>query len=240
MGMLNKFVSLIKYRNIDDKCFHMQGGIEHLPSYKDARNALLSALQQKSGRSVQLREIDIKCADNFIGWCKLVNSSYDDCNLDCEKAYQLHNNHPYFESVRCFVWENFDIENEQIGEVIASVSIGLHKTNKLVGGEFRISVDNRYKGSGTGLLLLNFAYSVLKELGVTNVECLIASKRKISYFLHRKIGLVPQFDNKCLLYSKDISNQNVIQKNKIRCRAKKYDKEFLSRMQLKYENFCNR
>ena len=168
MGMLNKFVSLIKYRNIDDKCFHMQGGIEHLPSYKDARNALLSALQQKSGRSVQLREIDIKCADNFIGWCKLVNSSYDDCNLDCEKAYQLHNNHPYFESVRCFVWENFDIENEQIGEVIASVSIGLHKTNKLVGGEFRISVDNRYKGSGTGLLLLNFAYSVLKELGVTS------------------------------------------------------------------------
>lgn len=75
---------------------------------------------------------------------------------------------------------------------MATVSIGVYKTNPKIGGDFRIGVTKAAQGRGYGRLCILYAFSVLAAAGIKFGESAIAFKRKESLYLHYALGFKPQ------------------------------------------------
>lgn len=81
-----------------------------------------------------------------------------------------------------------------MGEDNATVSIGKYKSNKNVGGDFRIGVKKEAQGKGLGRICILWAFSQLANSGLKIGESAIAFKRKESLYLHYALGFRPQLN----------------------------------------------
>ncbi len=166
-------------------------------------------------------------------WIDLVNSSYGDCTLDIDSSRKLLSNHPFIVNSETFC---FMTEKQ---EIACAISIGQFKENLNVGTVYRIAVANEYKRKGIGLLLVLFGYAKLRERGLKLGESIISSKRKPSFFLHLSLGFKPQYDNRYISFHGALRNTNFLQKIRLKCRAKKYYKDYIKYFNAKFENNSN-
>lgn len=82
------------------------------------------------------------------------------------------------------------------GQAVATVLIGVYKTNPKMGGDFRIGVTEEAQGKGYGRLCILFAFSQLAARGVKFGESAIAFKRKESLYLHYALEFKPQLNTR--------------------------------------------
>ena len=111
---------------------------------------------------------------------------------------------------------------------MATVSIGVYKTNLRIGGDFRIGVTKEAQGKGYGRLCILFAFSQLAARGVKYGESAIAFKRKESLYLHYALGFKPQPNTRYLANKTSdskLKNLNFILKYRLRKSYRDYLKK---------------
>lgn len=86
-------------------------------------------------------------------WKSIVHTSYDDCHFTTESARRFLSQHTYLCNTQSFVFQEING-----GGIIATVSIGLYKSNPKVGGDFRIGVTKEAQGRGYGRLCILYAF----------------------------------------------------------------------------------
>lgn len=250
--MYHSFVKIIKkpfYYKIDDKVLHLQSVIEHFPSSHTVADDIckiisnnidnLSSLKSCSKQNVFAigggYKLDTQSDVELQLWANIVNSSYGDCNLTITDSKKLLCCHPFYDKTETYIF--CDTERSTI---YATISIGQYKENPNVGAVYRIAVANSLKRKGIGIKLILFGYSKLRERGLKYGESIIASKRKPSFVCHSMLGFRPQLNNRYISYHGSIKNTNLIQRIRLKYRAKMYFYYYLSKFNKLYEVCDNR
>lgn len=104
------------------------------------------------------------------------------------------------------------------GGNVATVSVGVYKTNPKIGGDFRIGVTKMAQGRGYGRLCILYAFSVLAAAGIKYGESAIAFKRKESLYLHYALGFKPQTNMRYLASKKNrwwLKDLNIVLKYRL-------------------------
>lgn len=167
-------------------------------------------LEDKYGLIV--RKLDYDNDSDIEIWRSIIHTSYDDCHFTIESARKFLTEHTYMFNTQTFVFQEIG------GEAVATVSIGLYKSNPKIGGDFRIGVTKDAQGRGYGRLCILYAFSKLAAMGIKNGESAIGFKRKKSLYLHYSLGFRPQFNNTYLAeknYRPWLKNLNIILKTRL-------------------------
>lgn len=143
-------------------------------------------LKEKYG--LMVRQLDYYNDKDLEIWMDIIHTSYDDCHFTLETARDYLSNHQYMKNTQTFVFQ----EVNWGGQNVATVSIGVYKTNPKIGGDFRIGVTKAAQGKGYGRLCILYAFSRLAACGIKHGESAIAFKRKESLYLHYALGFKPQ------------------------------------------------
>lgn len=157
-------------------------------------------------------------------WMNIIHTSYDDCRFTLDTARDYLSNHQYMNKTQSFVFQ----EVNGGGRAVATVSIGVYKTNPKIGGDFRIGVTKEAQGKGYGRLCILFAFSQLAARGVKYGESAIAFKRKESLYLHYALGFKPQPNTRYLANKTSdskLKNLNFILKYRLRKSYRDYLKK---------------
>lgn len=170
--------------------------------------------------SLRVRQIDYDNDGDLETWMSIIHTSYDDCHFTVEKARVYLATHRFMDHTKTFLFQEMGG-----GNIVATVSIGIYKTNPNVGGDFRIGVTKSAQGKGYGRLCILFAFSQLAAIGVKYGESAISFKRKESLNLHYALGFKPQPNLKYVANKtaeKKIKNLNFILKFRLRLSYWKY------------------
>ena len=117
----------------------------------------------------------------------IIHTSYDDCHFTAETARKYLANHRFMEHTKSFLFQEISG-----GNIVATVSTGIYKTNPNVGGGFRFGVTKAAQGKGYGRASLLYGYSQLASMGIKYGESAIMFKRKESLYIHYSLGFRPQ------------------------------------------------
>jgi len=142
-------------------------------------------MEEKYG--LRVRQIDYDNDADLEKWMSIIHTSYDDCHFTIETAREYLVNHRFLDYTRTFLFQEVGG-----GQIVATVSIGIYKTNPNVGGDFRIGVTKAAQGKGYGRLCILFAFSQLASMGIKYGESAIMFKRKESLYIHYSLGFRPQ------------------------------------------------
>jgi GNAT superfamily N-acetyltransferase len=178
-------------------------------------------MEEKYG--LRVRQLDYNDDKDLETWMDIIHTSYDDCHFTLDTARDYLSNHQYMKEVQSFVFQEV---NE--GRAVATVSIGVYKTNPRIGGDFRIGVTKEAQGKGYGRLCILFAFSQLAARGVKYGESAIAFKRKESLYLHYALGFKPQPNTRYLANKTSDSkmkNLNFVLKYRLRKSYRDYLKK---------------
>lgn len=167
--------------------------------------------------NLRVRQLDYNNESDLETWISIIHTSYDDCCFTIDSARDYLVNHPFLDETQTFVFQEVSGNHGRGGEV-ATVSIGLYKTNPRVGGDFRIGVTRPVQGLGYGRLCILYAFSQLAAMGVKYGESAIAFKRKESLYLHYALGFRPQTNLRFLANqssNKFLKKRNIILKYRL-------------------------
>lgn len=160
-------------------------------------------IEEKYG--LMVRKLDYSNDGDLETWMNIIHTSYDDCHFTLDKARNYLSNHTYMDNTQSFVFYELDATKKEVAPV-ATVSIGVYKTNPNIGGDFRIGVTKNAQGKGYGRLCILFAFSQLASRGVKFGESAILFKRKESLYLHYALGFRPQPNTRYLANRTTYSN----------------------------------
>ena len=130
------------------------------------------------------RIMDYNSDEDVRLWCQLVNEAYGEKQYDLESARALLMNHPSLvdnETILLF-------ENDLL---IGTVTNGVYRENRQVGGGCRFAMRKEYRGRGWGGILLAYYYRRLYERGCVRAESQIRLNRVVSLNANFKMGCVP-------------------------------------------------
>ena len=178
-------------------------------------------LEEKYG--LRVRQLDYDNDADLETWMSIIHTSYDDCHFTVETARKYLATHLFMNNTKTFVFQEV-----RGGGIVATVSIGLYKSNPKIGGDFRIGVTKTDQGKGYGRLCIMFAFSQLAAMGVKYGESAIMFKRKESLTLHYALGFRPQTNLRFVANQsegKKIKNLNFI----LKWRLKKSYREYLKK-----------
>lgn len=185
-------------------------------------------MEEKYG--LRVIKLDYNNDKDLEEWIRLIHTSYDDCHFTIESARPYLQNHKYFQDTQSFVFQEI-----KGGRVVATVSIGLYKSNPKIGGAFRLGVDESCQGCGFGRISLLYGYSKLASTGIKYGESAVMFKRKVSLQLHYSLGFHPQ-PNTYYLADSTIhpwyKNLNII----LKLRLKRSYNSFLKQERKKYRS----
>ena len=167
------------------KLQHLANGTVYLQAPLKAYELDSRIMEEKYG--LRVRQLDYNDDKDLETWMNIIHTSYDDCHFTLDSAREYLSNHHYMNSTQSFVFQQVNG-----GGAVATVSIGVYKTNPKIGGDFRIGVTKEAQGKGYGRLCILFAFSQLARMGVKYGESAIAFKRKESLYLHYALGFKPQ------------------------------------------------
>lgn len=173
---------------------------------------------------LRVRQLDYNNDNDLKTWMSIIHTSYDDCHFTLDKARDYLSNHEYMSNTQSFVFQ----EVNGGGRTVATVSIGVYKTNPKIGGDFRIGVTKESQGKGYGRLCILFAFSQLAARGIKFGESAIAFKRKESLYLHYALGFKPQPNTRFLANKttdSKLKNLNFILKYRLRKSYRDYLKK---------------
>ena len=142
-------------------------------------------MEEKYG--LRVSQLDYNNDNDLETWMSIIHTSYDDCQFTIDTAREYLATHQYMNNTKTFVFQQITD-----GNAVATVSIGIYKTNSKIGGAFRFGVTKAAQGRGYGTLSLLFGYSQLASMGVKYGESAIVFKRKESLYLHYALGFKPQ------------------------------------------------
>lgn len=168
--------------NLSRFCISMQADLEHLPP-----------LEFPKGYAV--REMDVNDEQEIKTWLYIVNTAYTDAE-ETSETFQKHlHNHSFLTNQKVFfIYKENDVKN-----VIGTVSVGIFKSNAEWGGDSRIAILPSERGKGLGFFAVNYAFHYLFEnMKTCKGESVISFHRNQSLVLHYKCGFKPQFDRKKL------------------------------------------
>ena len=173
------------------KLQHLINGTVYLQAPLKAYELDSRIMESKYG--LRVMQIDYNDDNDLETWMNIIHTSYDDCHFTLDSARNYLSNHKYMNATQSFIFQ--EINGEQ---AVATVSIGVYKTNPKIGGDFRIGVTKKAQGKGYGRLCILFAFSQLAARGVKYGESAIAFKRKESLYLHYALGFKPQLNTRYL------------------------------------------
>lgn len=233
---LIRYIRKLFYYKIDNKVLHLQALLHTFPSFADSLNNLIECIR-KITHYDNVCVYEIKKEDTaLIGlWCELINSSYGDCEYSLDSAKKLLFDHLYLVDNHVFLVVECGNGKEPVA--LASVSCGLYRENKKVGGAYRLAVSNELKNKGIGKLLMILPLSYLKEQGIKLAESIIASKRIQSCFVHFELGFFPQLNAKYFSYKGALKNINTLQSLRLKFRALNYYWKYLKKKNSLFKNF---
>ena len=181
----------------------------------------------KEKYGIEIRELNYHSVSDISLWCSIINNSYEDMSFTNERAISFLTNHPYITENHTFVFCESD------GKAIATVSIGLYRKNRNIGGDFKLGVVKDCQGKGYGNLCVLYAFSKLKSMGIQFGESAIRIKRIKSLYLHFSLGFRPQYNVKylaCGVPSARLKNWNLL----FILKEKKIYKTFLDTQRIKF------
>jgi|GEM_PF-2906389 len=201
------------YIKIENKVVHLQSSIENYPSSEYLENLL------KQKYSIDFIKLNTENTDSINEWISVINNAYDDANYDYQKGKQQLTDHLFLTNTETFLFFYNKI-------AIATISIGIYKENKNIGGTFRIAVRKQFQNKGIARNIVILAYAKLKERGIKYSEVIISSKRTESLMLHFKLGFIPQYNMKYIAYKNAIKSVNFLQKYKLYKKLHRLHKEY--------------
>ncbi len=153
---------------------HLQADLSRIPAPKDVSPFFVRMVNPDN-------PIDLN------HWINIVNDAYDDTLQDIGYAVQHFRNHLFLDISKAF----FVIDDKV---PIATISIGIYKSNPNIGGVARIAVKKKFRGYGLGSFLINYGFNQLYQQGINYGESIISITREQSILLHLKSGFIPQIN----------------------------------------------